>query len=468
MKFYGSDHSNVMQRRLRPAYIDDPQIGGFLEALPDGAALLEVDGTIKLVNHKLELLLNLAKGELVGSDLGKHARTVGPVIQKLAAALQQLKRVETAGVLNSQRNVVASLSILRSPDGGAYGALMTMRESARQVRTTSLDGFRFESEFAEREGSAYIRTPLLDGLSKRAKNALDRGSAVMLTGESGTGKTEFARHMAHTDAAATVPFVEVNCGTLSDSHFDIEMFGIEPASPLDTSTRGKLGYVEAADGGILFLDQVTDLSPAAQMKLVALLETQTFSRIGSTQRRRVRIRLITSTNEDLQSLVADGRFRRDLYYRICVVNITLPSLHDQPDLIEAVAYRQMQRINHGRKPTLKLSPEFSERLMRHDYPGNVREMINILEYAAAAADQIATAEHFCAPALPSSGSSVPEAVAASTDPVNVTSRPLREIMQEFESWVLEKSIAENGSKRSAAKALGVDVATLVRKTRRKT
>ncbi|MBN9056192.1 MAG: PAS domain-containing protein, partial [Rhizobiales bacterium] len=134
MKFYANDLTPSGQRRLRPSFIDEPQFGAFLEAFPDGVALLETDGTIKLVNGKLELLLNLARGDLVGSDLAKHAKTAGPLVQKLASALRQLKRTEVSGTLNSQRNVTASIGILRTPDGGAYGALLTMRETGRHSR----------------------------------------------------------------------------------------------------------------------------------------------------------------------------------------------------------------------------------------------------------------------------------------------------------------------------------------------
>lgn len=462
MKFYGNDITTLAHRRLRPGFIDDPQFVSFLEALPDGAALLEADGTIKLVNGKLELLLNVARGDLVGSDLGRQARTGGPLLQKLAVALQQLKRVELSGVLNSQRNVIANLSILRTADGGAYGALLTMREPNRQARGAE-DIFRFQTGGAASTNLAYVQTPSMQALVKLGVTALERGSAVLLTGESGTGKTEFARRIGGAGHSGA-PFVHVNCGMLTDTLFDVEMFGIEPGSALDASTRGKLGYVEAADGGILFLDQVTDLSPTSQMKLVAFLEAQTFSRLGSGQRRQVSIRMITSTNRNLQDMVADGRFRDDLYYRIAVVPLALPPLRGQPEFIRAVAERQLQRINLGRKPLLHLSKGFWQQLLDYDYPGNIRELYNILDHAAASADDLALAEHFVTPAA---SLALPPTIAGRAADNAAQPASFRELVQEFETWILEKSIAENGSKRSAAKALGIDIATLVRKTKRK-
>lgn len=463
MKFYANDVASLAHRRLRPSFLDDPQFGTLLEALPDGVALIEADGKIKLVNSRLEILLNLARGDLVGSELGKHVKTAGPIIQKLWTALQQLKRVEVSGALNSQRNVVASLSILRTPDGGAYGALLVMREAGRHHRTPDgPENFRFETE-AESVRVGFVKSPAIEAMAAKASLALDRGASVLLTGETGTGKTELARMIGKAGDAA---FVHVRCGMLSDGQFEAEMFGIEPGSPMDSSTRGKLGYVEAADGGILFLDQITDLSLQAQSRLVAFLEAQTYSRVGSLQRRQARIRLVAATNDDLPALVERGAFRRDLYYRIAVMTFPQPPLREQPDLIDALTEQHLRRLNIGRRPQIRLSAEFIERVRTHRFPGNMRELANILERAAAAADDVARAEHFIAPDMDGPAAPIAPAAVPVADG-SPAGTGLKDLVQEFESWVLEKSIAENGSKRSAAKALGIDIATLVRKTKRR-
>ncbi|WP_058635540.1 sigma 54-interacting transcriptional regulator [Aureimonas ureilytica] len=461
MKFYANDPASPPLRRPRPSLIDDPSIIGFLEALPDGAALLEVDGTIKLVNTKMQLLLNLAKGDLVGSDLAKHARTVGPIMSKIATAIQHLKRAELTGSLNSQRSVFASISMLRTNDGAAYAALFTMRELTRSAKDVAPDRFRFETDILQDAAVRYVQNDRLRDLAKLAATALERGSPVMLLGESGTGKTEFARHVRQSDVATGLPFVHVNCGLLSEQHFDTEMFGIEPGSALDTSTRGKLGYVEVADGGILFLDQVSDLSLAAQIKLVAFLESRTFSRVGSTQRRQTRIHLVSATNQNILSLIDAGRFRKDLYYRLASVVVEIGKLSGQDDLIRLLVDLKMNAINHKIAGVLKVSEGFHEKLLTYDYPGNVRELFNILDRAAALASDIIQPEHFIIPYSPAGPSNMSAPTAQEP-----TSRTFKELVHEFEAWLVEKAVAQHGSKRSAAKALGIDVATLLRKSNR--
>lgn len=305
MKFYSNDIAGFAPHRPRPGFLDDPQLGLFLEALPDGAALIELDGRIRLANNRLAIILNIARADLIGSDLGRHVKTAGPVFQKLCAAFQQLRRVELSGTLNSQRNVVATLSMLRTDDGGAFGALLTIREAGRHARPA------LEAEAAglgreEGTGFGYVRTEEADRIIEQARAALERGANVLLTGETGTGKTRLAQRVNAPGDAGALPFVHVRCGMLPDAQFEVEMFGIEPGSSMDRSTRGRLGYVEAADEGILFLDDITDLSLPSQARLVAFLEAQTFSRLGSAQRRRARVRVMAATSERLAERVAGG------------------------------------------------------------------------------------------------------------------------------------------------------------------
>lgn len=461
MRFYSNDVESLAPRRSRPGFIDDPQLGLFLEALPDGAALVEMDGRIRLANGRLAIVLNIALADLVGTDLSRHVKTAGPIFQKLCAALQQRKRIELSGTLNSQRNVVATLNMLRTDDGGAFGALLTLREAGRHARLADgSEGFALGRGAGT--GPGFVRIPETDAIVERARSALVRGANVLLTGETGTGKTRLAQRIDAGGDAGAVPFVHVRCGMLSDAQFEVEMFGIEPGSSMDSSTRGRLGYVEAADEGILFLDDITDLSLPSQARLVAFLEAQTFSRLGSTQRRRARVRVIAATSEDLPGRIAAGAFRRDLYYRIAVMPFALPALRDRPDFLRLLVEDFLRRLNTGRAPALRMAPDFLPRLRAHGLPGNIRELLNILERAAALADDALGPEHVIAPALHAGNAAGAESHAI---PAGLPGGTLKDMVKEFEGWVIRKAMDEHGSKRGASKALGVDIATVVRKTR---
>lgn len=459
MWFYSSDIAGLAPHRPRPGFIDDPQLGLFLEALPDGAALVEVDGRIRLANARLAILLNIALADLVGTDLSRHVKTAGPLFQKLCAALLQLKRVELSGTLNSQRNVVATLSILRSDDGGAFGALLTLREAGRRPRPAPGDESAGPGRDAD-TGSGFVRTAETDTIVERARTALDRGANILLAGETGTGKTRLARRMGRPGDAGATPFVHVRCGMLTDAQFEVEMFGIEPGSSMDSSTRGRLGYVEAADEGILFLDDITDLSLSSQARLVAFLDAQTFSRLGSTQRRRARVRVIATASEDLPGSVAGGAFRRDLYYRIAVMPFLLPALRDRPGFTALLVedFLRRQRSESAGWPTA--SPSFMARLHEHDFPGNIRELLNILERAAALAKDTLLAEHVVIPAL---GPNRTAQHVARDTASELPGETLKDMVREFEGRIIQRAIDAHGSKRGASKALGVDIATVVRK-----
>ncbi len=211
---------------------------------------------------------------------------------------------------------------------------------------------------------------------------------MLLTGESGTGKTELARRLRDlvSGGSTTMPFVHVNCGSIPESLFESEMFGYEPGAFTGAAARGKTGYVEAAENGVLFLDEIGEIPLPMQAKLLTFLEDGTFMRVGSPVRRRARIKIISATNRHLPEMIEAGTFRRDLYYRLAVVSLECPPLRGRRELVRAIGEAFLKRINREREPSLSLAPALWEALLDHDWPGNIRELSNVLEHVAAVAD----------------------------------------------------------------------------------
>jgi DNA-binding NtrC family response regulator len=208
-------------------------------------------------------------------------------------------------------------------------------------------------------------------------------ASVMLRGESGTGKELVARAIHEASNRASRPLVVVDCASLAETLFESELFGHERGAFTGASTA-RAGLVEAADGGTLFLDEVGDIPPAMQVKLLRLLESGTYRRVGSTELRRADLRIVSATHRDLQSLIAEGRFRQDLFFRFAVFPILLPALRERRDDIPLLAAALLERVAPARR--LTLSGEALARLAAYDFPGNVRELRNLLERAALLCD----------------------------------------------------------------------------------
>lgn len=204
-------------------------------------------------------------------------------------------------------------------------------------------------------------------------------TTVLLLGESGVGKERVAAYVHHYSQRGDGPFVVVDCGTLGDQLIENELFGHEKGAFTGAATRKK-GLFEAADGGTLFIDEIGDLPLPLQSKLLRVLETGTVRRVGGTEYLKVRVRVIAATNQDVGRMAEEGLFRQDLYYRLSPFPVRVPALREHKDDIPALAEHFLARTPEGERH-LPLSPEVIEVLLGHDYPGNVRELRNVIERA---------------------------------------------------------------------------------------
>ena len=208
-------------------------------------------------------------------------------------------------------------------------------------------------------------------------------AAVLLLGESGSGKELVAQAVHQASVRAHQPLVVVDCSSLPENLFESELFGHERGS-FTGATASKGGLVEAASGGTLFLDEVGDIPLSMQVKLLRLLESGTYRRVGSTELRHTDIRVVAATHRDLDAMVLEGRFREDLYYRISTFPIRLPALRERREDIALLADALLQRVAPKRR--LSLAPDALALLQAHDFPGNVRELRNLLERATLLCD----------------------------------------------------------------------------------
>jgi DNA-binding NtrC family response regulator len=244
----------------------------------------------------------------------------------------------------------------------------------RQSHGTTLDSIIGES--APMLAAKARARQVLDAERRISDNNLP---AVLITGETGTGKELLARALHVEGVRSNAPFVELNCAALPPNLLEAELFGHERGAFTDAKDR-RIGLAEAADGGTLFLDEIGEVDLAIQAKLLKLLEEKTLRRIGSAREHKVNIRIISATNQDLERMVREGRFRSDLYFRLRVVTLSMPPLRTTGrDIIRiATFYLQSHARRYGKKG-LHFSPAAEQLLLRHTWPGNVRELRNMLE-----------------------------------------------------------------------------------------
>jgi len=214
---------------------------------------------------------------------------------------------------------------------------------------------------------------------------------VLITGPNGAGKERIAQIVHANSSVRSGPFVAINCGAIPAELIEAELFGAE-AGAYTGATRARTGRFELADGGTLFLDEIGDLPLAGQVKLLRVLETGQFEMLGSSRTRSTRVRVLSATNADLATLIREGRFREDLFYRLNVIEVSVPSLSERPSDILPLA-------RHFLGEGLQLSDDAAAALLVHDWPGNVRELRNSIERARLLArEKIVTAADLNLPA----------------------------------------------------------------------
>ncbi len=232
-----------------------------------------------------------------------------------------------------------------------------------------------EADFGKMVG----RSPAMSELFKRVQQVAVRDTTVLIMGESGTGKELIARRIHDLSSRVCAPFVAINCAAIPESLIESELFGHEKGA-FTNAVDKRIGHFELADGGTLFLDEIGELSLPVQVKMLRFLQEQEFYRVGSSKAQKVNVRIIAATNKNLETLISEGKFREDLYYRINVVSVDLPALRDRFEDIPHLVNHFKQKFTslYGGKE-LSFQQSALDTLIQYDWPGNVRELENVIE-----------------------------------------------------------------------------------------
>ena len=260
----------------------------------------------------------------------------------------------------------------------------TVREVSESVKWKKEAGY-LRRELRRLTGLDNIvgQSPKMRAIFDLIQTVAPQTSRVLITGESGTGKELVARAIHENSLRAQAPFITINCGAFPESLLESELFGYMKGA-FTGANENRRGLFQAADGGTLFMDEIGNMSLTMQVRLYRVLQEGKVRPIGSTEETDVDVRIIAATNKDFEKEIAEGRFREDLYYRLSVIPIQLPSLHERREDIPLLARHFLERFRQSmEKPIAGISPEAMSRLESYDWPGNVRELENTMERAVA-------------------------------------------------------------------------------------
>ncbi len=330
-------------------------------------------------------------------------------------------------------------------------ALRGLREENRALRTLVMGGG---------EKAFLFSSPAMQAVERLATRVAPTDSTVLVTGESGTGKGVMARRIHEASLRRDGPFVAVNCGAIPENLIESELFG-HTKGAFTGADRPRKGLFVQADRGTIFLDEIGELPLALQTKLLHVLEAKEVRPLGSEQSRRVDTRIVAATNRDLPAMVAQGRFREDLFFRLSVFQIAMPPLRERrADLPALMRHLMAQRVQPSGGPALALDPEAEDLLVNYGWPGNVRQLENVLHRAAILADGgcIRVVD------LPPEVSRLPPAPAAAAATSDAGEGTLRERVRRFELALIRRAIDEaGGDRRLAAQRLSIGLSSLYRK-----
>ena len=287
---------------------------------------------------------------------------------------------------------------LEKPVDGDH--LLALLKRALAHRSLLRENLALKERFArDLEGPVIVgrSAPLVAAL-EQVRRVAPTDATVLLEGESGTGKELFARAVHHQSARAAKPFLALNCAAIPENLLESELFGHEKGA-FTGAVAGKRGKFEIADRGTLFLDEIGDLSPALQGKVLRVIEQKQFERVGGNETRTVDIRLVAATNRMLRTMVAEGKFRQDLYFRLSVFPITVPPLRDRRDDVLTLAehFAAHSSTGRSRRTPARFSPAAEAALLGYAWPGNVRELQNAVERALILCDGTIEPEHLHLP-----------------------------------------------------------------------
>ena len=444
------------------------QLFTILNSIYDGLYITDGQANTILINRAYEEVSGLRREDVLGKSMQEIVATgmidrsgsLGVLKTRKPVTLEQTFRTGKQALITSTPHFDSSgeitmiITVVRDMTE-IYGLQRKYQESEER-RRSEMEFLQRNQRFVSRMVAADPRT--LEVLARAQKvAALD--TTILLLGETGVGKEQFARYIYENSARARQSFIGINCGAIPASLIESELFGYEKGAFTGASKEGKMGVFESADKGTVFLDEVGDLPLEMQVHLLRVLQEMQVRRVGGVRSISVDVRIIAATNRNLEECVEAGTFRRDLFYRLNVGTVRIPPLRERPEDVRVLAELFLRQYTTKYRKKLAFMDITLDMLAQYRWPGNVRELQNLVHSLVITRQgpRISPRD------LPSSISGLHDESGGHLDAVLMQARPLREIIADMERDFLRRAIEVHGSVRRVSELFQVNRSTIFRK-----
>jgi PAS domain S-box-containing protein len=423
-----------------------------LESIREGVFTVNQEWCITSFNKAAENITGVSREHAIGmyckdilkADVCESKCTLRETMETGKPIMN--KAVQIIDAKGNKKTISISTALLKNSNGEVIGGVETFRD------TSALEQLRKEISGSYSYEDILSRNHKMQDIFSILPNIAESNTTVLIEGQSGTGKELFARAIHNLSFRKDKPFIAVNCGALPDALLESELFGYKAGAFTDAK-KDKPGRFDLAQGGTIFLDEIGDMSTSVQVKLLRVLQEKTYEPVGGVSTVKADVRIITATNKNLDLLVSEGKFRDDLYYRINVMKLDLPPLRERKEDVSLLIEHFISKFNRFQNKNISCATnEVTAILLAYDYPGNIRELENIIEHAFVLCDgEVIEVKHLPSSVRPKLNSNT------ALDSEFVT-------IKQMEIALIRQALIRNkGNKTATAKQLGIDKSTLFRK-----
>lgn len=446
---------------------------GALESSSDGILISDDKGNIVYVNSAYEITTGLKKGQMIGKNLNNLLQENFFNVAASLDVLEERKTVSTIHKYVTGKSALTTASPIYDEQGNIIGVICNTRNVSELIRLKNelTETKKLTQKYSNQlqqlrklqmqyKGIIFKSKAMGQTLQLAAK-AASFDSTILINGESGTGKEVLAKFIHQQSGRKNGPFIKVNCAAIPSELFESEVFGYEPGSFTGAAQKGKIGMFELANEGTILLDEVGELPLPVQSKLLRVIQEREFVRVGGCKGVKLNVRILAATNRNLLEEVKKGNFREELFFRLNVIPIKIPSLRERKEDIPLLISHFIENLNKHYKKNITIAPEVIEIMSNYSWPGNIRELQNLIEYLFIIdSEGDIGIEHLPAQLLT-------EKVLTNKDLNNKkSSAKLSHMMAQLEKNIIISTLKNYPTVKKSASVLGIDTSTLWRKIKK--